>query len=159
MDWWCLSVSTSFVHIWLTLVLKFWNLLCNPAIPSLAVSSSTLYDTLQAHKCEVELQGAREQEQMLSEQVEQQDSILTQLQQELKAERERHSDTGRQLQQAKKNNIELQEDIDQYHKQVGDLSTTVNIVNCCIFISTDFCQIAKNDHFVNTYIVNSSFDD
>ena len=88
---------------------------------------TTLYDILQAHKCEVELQGAREQEQMLSEQVEQQDSILTQLQQELKAERERHSDTGRQLQQAKKNNIELQEDIDQYHKQVGDLSTTVSL--------------------------------
>ena len=31
MDWWCLSVRPS-VDIWLTFALKFWNLLCNPAI-------------------------------------------------------------------------------------------------------------------------------
>ena len=33
----CLSVRPS-VNIWLTFALKFWNLLCNPAIPSSAVA-------------------------------------------------------------------------------------------------------------------------
>lgn len=58
--------------------------------------------------------------------MEQQDNILTQLQQELKAERDRHADTGRHLQKAKKANHDLQDDIENYHKQVGDLATTVS---------------------------------
>ena len=33
----CLSVRLS-VDIWLTFAFKFWNLLCNPATPSSAVS-------------------------------------------------------------------------------------------------------------------------
>ena len=33
MDWWCPSVRPS--TFWLTFAFKFWNLLCNPAIPSL----------------------------------------------------------------------------------------------------------------------------
>ena len=33
-----MSVCPSVVHIWLTSVSKFWNLLCNSAIPSIAVS-------------------------------------------------------------------------------------------------------------------------
>lgn len=58
--------------------------------------------------------------------MEQQDNILTQLQQELKAERDRHTDTGRHLQKAKKANHDLHNDIENYHKQVGDLATTVS---------------------------------
>lgn len=58
--------------------------------------------------------------------MEQQDNILTQLQQELKAERDRHTDTGRHLQKAKKANHDLHNDIENYHKQVVDLATTVS---------------------------------
>lgn len=59
-------------------------------------------------------------------QVEQQDQILTQLQQELRAERDRHQDTSRQFQQAKKINSDLQEDIDSYNKSVQDLTNHVS---------------------------------
>lgn len=76
--------------------------------------------------------------------MEQQDNILTQLQQELKAERDRHADTGRHLQKAKKANHDLQDDIENYHKQVGDLATTVSylynggvVVHQCV----NFCYI------------------
>lgn len=62
-------------------------------------------------------------------QVEQQDQILTQLQQELRAERERHQETARQYNQAKKINSDLQEDIDNYNKSVQDLTNHVSQVS------------------------------
>lgn len=80
-------------------------------------------------------------------QVEQQDNILTQLQQELKAERERHADTGRHLQKTKKSNCDLQDDIDNYHKQVGDLATTVSPVQWGTIITDISCM----GHFMLTY--------
>ena len=62
-----------------------------------------------------------------SSQVEQQDQILMQLQQELRAERDRHQDTGRALQTVKRNNGEMQEDIENSQKDIKDLTNKVCI--------------------------------
>ncbi|KAH9523135.1 hypothetical protein Btru_065906 [Bulinus truncatus] len=74
----------------------------------------------QAHKLELELTGAREQEKMLSDQVEQQEHTLGQLQTELRAERERHGETVRQLSASKKVGLDLQADIEALQKQIRE---------------------------------------
>lgn len=58
-------------------------------------------------------------------QVEQQDSILTQLQNELRAERDRHQETGRQLQNARHTNSDLEDTLETNQKDIKELSNKV----------------------------------
>ncbi|WAR12172.1 PMFBP-like protein [Mya arenaria] len=76
----------------------------------------------QSHKCQVELEGAREQEKMLTEQVEQQDTILTQLQNELRGVRDRHEETAHLLQNARRTNADLEDSLDSNQKDIKELS-------------------------------------
>ena len=59
-------------------------------------------------------------------QVEQQDQILMQLQQELRSERDRHQETGRVLQNVKRSNGEMQDEIENSQKDVKELTNKVN---------------------------------
>ena len=58
-------------------------------------------------------------------QVEQQDLLLSQLQAELKAERSRQQDASRQLQQSKKQIVELEDEIEAQQKSQRDLTNRV----------------------------------
>ena len=60
-----------------------------------------------------------------------------QLQQELRAERERHQDTGRVLQTVKRNNGEMQDEIENSQKDIKDLTNKV----CVKFYSIQFDSI------------------
>jgi chromosome segregation ATPase len=68
--------------------------------------------------------------------VEQQDAILTQLQNELRAERDRHQETGRQLQNARHTNSDLEDTLETNQKDIKELSNKVcdsllYVVNVC----------------------------
>ena len=58
-------------------------------------------------------------------QVEQQDTILTQLQTELRAERDRHQETGRHLQNARRTNSELEDHLETNQKDIKEISNKV----------------------------------
>ena len=60
---------------------------------------------------------------------------MTQLQQELKAERSRHQDTVQRLQQAKKSITELQEEMEQQQNSLRELNSKVGPVFLTIVIS------------------------
>ncbi|CAG5136164.1 unnamed protein product, partial [Candidula unifasciata] len=75
----------------------------------------------QAHKMELELAGAKEQEKILTGQVEQQEGILGQLQAELRAERERHGETVRQLSASKKMSLDMQADMEALQRLTREL--------------------------------------
>jgi len=57
--------------------------------------------------------------------VEQQDSILTQLQSELRGERERHQETAGMLQGARRSNADLEDTLETNQKDIKDLSNKV----------------------------------
>ena len=69
----------------------------------------------------------------IGHQVEQQEAIMTQLQQELKAERSRHQDTVQRLQQAKKNISELQEEMEQQQTSLRELNSKVGTTTEPVF--------------------------
>lgn len=60
-------------------------------------------------------------------QIEQQDQVVNQLQQELHSERNRHQETSRQHQVAKKTTQELQEEVDKLQRKQHDSNQTVSI--------------------------------
>ena len=61
---------------------------------------------------------------------------MTQLQQELKAERSRHQDTVQRLQQAKKNINELQEEMEQQQTSLRELNSKVGTT--VLYLSTHY---------------------
>lgn len=63
-----------------------------------------------------ELEGVKEQEALLTEQVEQQDNILSQLQNELKAERTRSQDLNKDLNNSRRQVGQVQEEMDSLQK-------------------------------------------
>lgn len=60
-------------------------------------------------------------------QVEQQDAILTQLQNELRAERDRHQETSCHLQNARRTNSDLEDALETNQKEIKDLSNKVSV--------------------------------
>jgi chromosome segregation ATPase len=70
-----------------------------------------------ASRLEVELQGSKDQERMLNDQIEQQDAILSQLQTELKAERTRCQEATEQQRASRRQINELQEQLNTMQDQ------------------------------------------
>ena len=98
----------------------------------------------QAGKMECELEGARDHIKMYSEQLEQQETLLGQLQQELNLERSRHQESNSSLQQSKKSVARLQDELDTLQKRERDAQT---MVRACVRVSTKLSQV-----HVYTYI-------
>ena len=71
-------------------------------------------------------------------QVEQQDSILTQLQNELRAERDRHQETGRHLQNARHTNSDLEDTLETNQKEIKELSNKVSASLTLVQYSDNF---------------------
>ena len=84
----------------------------------------------QAGKMECELEGARDHIKMYSEQLEQQETLLGQLQQELNLERSRHQESNSSLQQSKKSVARLQDELDTLQKRERDAQTMVRACEC-----------------------------
>ena len=83
----------------------------------------------QAATLNKEMEGLREQERMLTDQVDQQDQVLAQLQQELRAERTRQQDTSQQLQKTKRTAESLQEEVDMAQRREREINNKVNEKN------------------------------
>lgn len=81
----------------------------------------------QAARLDVEVEGLRQQDQMLAQQVEQQDMILSQLQAELKAERAKQLDISRQLVHSKKMLTDQQDEMEAGQKRERDANNRVRL--------------------------------
>ena len=96
----------------------------------------------QAGKLECELEGTRDHVKMYADQVEQQETLMAQLQQELNLERSRHQEANSAAQHAKKNVTKLQDELDSLQKQERDAQTMVSdqpvtaaVLIACVYMS------------------------